>query len=356
MKKILYVLVILSLTGCISAPVVKEVNISGELKEAEALKQKKLFLMSQKENISRINRISYPILVAAVPECDKQTVNNLGMIYTSAELYDEEYSEAYSDVYGGDELITIHAITGSPSYKAGIQTGDKLVRIQDSEFGNKKKDIKNLHKFLETEVQASSPVPIYIKRNHEYLTVHVVPEVTCSYPSIIVNDPSLNAFADGDAIYFTQGMMDFTNDNELALVVGHEIAHNNMGHITKKKKNYWFGFIFDVLYTAATGVSSEGLFAEMSSRSHSQEFESEADIVGLYYIARAEYEHEGAANFWRKMAIKNPAGIKGSYSSSHPSSTERYLTLESIEQEITSKIESGESLTYELKVRDTHQH
>lgn len=356
MKNLLTLLLPLILFGCISSPVVQEVDISEELKESEQLKQMKMFLSSHMENISRLNRISYPILLAGVPECDQRVLNNLGMNYLSAELYGEEYNQAYSHLYGSEELLTIHAIAGSSAEKAGILTGDKLVKIHDKEFSNKKNDLKTLFKFLTTEIEPSSPVPVHIKRDHEYLTLNVVPEVTCNYPTLIINNSAVNAFADGDSIYVTQGMMDFASDNELALVVGHELAHNNMGHITKKKQNYWFGMIFDILYTAATGVSSDGAFAEMSSRSHSQAFESEADIVGLYFIARAGYEHKGAADFWRKMAIKNPASIKGSYSGSHPSSVERYLTLESIEQEITSKIEMGQELTYQLKVREQHQH
>ena len=59
----------------------------------------------------------------------------------------------------------------------------------------------------------------------------------CSYPVRLVNDQIINAFADGKNIIVTAGLMRFVeSDDELALIVGHELAHNTMEHIQKNEQ------------------------------------------------------------------------------------------------------------------------
>ncbi len=82
---------------------------------------------------------------------------------------------------------------------------------------------------------------------------------------------------------------------------------------------------------------------------YSQDFEAEADYVGLYYLARAGFPTEGAADFWRRMAVEYPASIKSSHSASHPATAERFLALEQVSREIERKEATGVALTPERK-------
>ena len=67
-------------------------------------------------------------------------------------------------------------------------------------------------------------------------------------------------------IIITKGMMRFAQqDQELALVVAHELGHNLMGHLDKKKTNHMLGTIID-LAAAANGVSTRGTFANMGAK------------------------------------------------------------------------------------------
>ena len=70
----------------------------------------------------------------------------------------------------------------------------------------------------------------------------------CVYEFKLDESDVINAYADGKRIIVTQGMIDFakTNDN-LAIVLGHEYAHNLMGHIKAKKQNIGIGNIFGSL-------------------------------------------------------------------------------------------------------------
>jgi predicted Zn-dependent protease len=152
-----------------------------------------------------------------------------------------------------------------------------------------------------------------------------------------------------------KGLMDFfKSDDEAALVISHELAHNSMGHLSAKKKNAViagiFGFVVDIA-AAVGGVNTNGEFTKMASNAgagaYSVEFEQEADYVGLYFLAKSGYQIDNAPSFWRRMATIDSQKI--SLKSSHPATSERFIGLESAVSEINKKIENGLPLKPEMK-------
>jgi predicted Zn-dependent protease len=163
----------------------------------------------------------------------------------------------------------------------------------------------------------------------------------CDYQLVIENSGDVNAYADGDRILVTRGMMRFAaEDQELALVIGHELGHNTMGHQSKKTTNAMLGLAADLL-AAAAKVNTQGAFSKMGAQAYSQDIEREADYVGMYYLARSGYPIDGAAAFWRRMATEYPSTIRTSHSASHPATSERYLALDRTAVEIRGKDQSG---------------
>ena len=147
------------------------------------------------------------------------------------------------------------------------------------------------------------------------------------------NSSEINAYADGERVVITTGMMRFADDLELAVVVGHEIAHNAMDHITAMRSNALWGAlagaVLDGLMGAGGADGGGGLTqlgADAGASRFSQDFEREADYVGLYVLARAGVELSRAPEFWRHMAIANPGSI--GLATSHPTSAERFVRLE----------------------------
>lgn len=93
-----------------------------------------------------------------------------------------------------------------------------------------------------------------------------------------------------------------------------------------------------------TGVDSGGAFSSVGAQAYSQEFESEADYVGLYFVERAGYEINDAAYFWRRMGVKHPSNIAKNHAASHPSPPERFVSIEDTIKEIYQKINVGTEL------------
>ncbi|MBG56809.1 MAG: hypothetical protein CMK46_00790 [Porticoccus sp.] len=198
---------------------------------------------------------------------------------------------------------------------------------------------KEREKRLATVAASVKAASIYYCRNLE-----AAPE-NCRFPVLLVDDQSINAFADGEKVYIPVGMIRFVeNDDELALIVGHELAHNILMHTNKKLGNALLGTLVDALFLASTGVDTSGAFGEAGAKAYSQGFESEADYLGLYISARAGYDIDTASLIWRRMAIEHPSAILERYNSTHPSTPERFTSLTAAADEIRSKQDRGLAL------------
>jgi predicted Zn-dependent protease len=131
--------------------------------------------------------------------------------------------------------------------------------------------------------------------------------------------------------------------------VAHEIAHNTLGHKTKRIGNILLGSLLDIAVAATTGANTQGAFGRLGGMAFSKGFEAEADYVGLYVAARAGYEIADAPNFWRRMAVEHPGNIKKNFSATHPSAPERFTALEETVRQIEKKRQNGELLMPEKK-------
>lgn len=167
----------------------------------------------------------------------------------------------------------------------------------------------------------------------------------CNYPVILVEDDNLNASADGKRAYIHTGMIRFTeSDEELAFIVAHEIAHNMLAHIDKKRANAALGTIADLALAITLGVNTQGAFGDAGSKAYSQAFEAESDYLALYLLANSGYDITNTPDFWRRMGIEHPDSISSRYNSTHPSTPERFVAMEVAVSEIEKKQNSGKQL------------
>ena len=119
---------------------------------------------------------------------------------------------------------------------------------------------------------------------------------------------------------------------------------NTMRHIDAKRLNALGGFVIDMLIAVLGGVDTQGMFTRNFAMAYSQEFESEADYVGLYMCELSGYDITEAAYFWRRMGVKHPGSIAQNHAASHPSSPERFVSIEDTVKEIERKKAAGEIL------------
>lgn len=167
-------------------------------------------------------------------------------------------------------------------------------------------------------------------------------EVTL-YHTNIVNA----AAAPGGQMFVFEGLYDkeiglCRDDDELAAVMAHEIAHVNCRHSTERLSK---------LMTAAAVVEVGAIALENEGESdwatglraafavgtvfyvpmHSKKDEFEADRVGLFYMAKAGYDPRAAPRIWRRVAEEDPdEKDKASIFATHPSAGDRCDALEAL--------------------------
>lgn len=169
----------------------------------------------------------------------------------------------------------------------------------------------------------------------------------------------LNAFADGEKVYITTGMMQFLRtDSELGAVLGHEVAHNVLAHVDYKKENLLIGSVLGTILdtvAASQGIDTSGGLTRIGQHAgnlaYSVEYEQEADYVGLYIMKHAGYDIHQAPDIWRRMSIvrKDSAFIR----TTHPSNPERFIALKKVIAEIEQKERGGQALLPKLKPKES---
>lgn len=155
----------------------------------------------------------------------------------------------------------------------------------------------------------------------------------------VIDDKSPNAFAmPGGKIGFHTGMFAFApTDDDLAVIMGHEVAHVICRHGSERVSQSMGVAIAAAVADEATRDSSAktrstwmaavGLGAQFGillpfSRSH----ESESDRLGLIFMARAGYNPEAAPAFWTRFG-KGNGGKTPEFFSTHPADATRVAQL-----------------------------
>jgi predicted Zn-dependent protease len=151
----------------------------------------------------------------------------------------------------------------------------------------------------------------------------------------LIRTNSVNAFCmpGGKIAVFTgiMGQLQLTDD-ELAMVIGHEMAHALREHARERiaksaATNIGANIISQVLGLGQLGQTLTGYGAQLLSLRFSRGDESEADLVGMEIAARAGYDPRAAISLWQKMgrASKN---APPEWLSTHPSGASRIAELE----------------------------
>jgi predicted Zn-dependent protease len=157
---------------------------------------------------------------------------------------------------------------------------------------------------------------------------------------VVFASDQLNAFAlPGGHVGVFEGMMRLVggSDDELAAVVGHEVAHVTQRHSAQRVgsaqiSQAGIGAIATALElggyadsrTTGTLLGAGAEYGLMRPFSRSQELA--ADRVGLEYMARAAYDPAAAIRFWRKMQAQGGSQVPA-FLSTHPADAERIARL-----------------------------
>ncbi len=156
----------------------------------------------------------------------------------------------------------------------------------------------------------------------------------------LIDEDIVNAWCmPGGKVVFYTGIMPICKDETgVAVVMGHEVAHAVANHGAERMSQGLLqqmgGVALDValankpaetrvLFGTAFGVASNLGFMLPYSRLH----ESEADKMGLIFMAMAGYNPQAAPEFWERMAASSKGAQPPEFMSTHPSHETRIKNL-----------------------------
>lgn len=154
---------------------------------------------------------------------------------------------------------------------------------------------------------------------------------------IIHQDEVLNAFATpGGYIYVYTGLIKFLdNADDLAGVLGHEVAHAERRHaIEQLKKNLTVQFLISIVAGEGTSEQIAALLSNLLSLQFSRNDESEADEYSVIYLAESEYACNGAATFFQKL-VESGSGGGPAFLSTHPAPDTRVEDINAKAEELS---------------------
>jgi predicted Zn-dependent protease len=162
------------------------------------------------------------------------------------------------------------------------------------------------------------------------ITRTVAPEQT--WEVRVFDSPQVNAFAlPGGKIGVYTGLLKVAeNPDQLAAVIGHEVAHVLAGHSAARVSNELAAQLGVTVLGQTTGVDPQliGLGANLLLLlPYSRADETEADILGLEYMAKSGFDPREAPKLWVNMSKKG-GGAPPEFLSTHPANETRIRELQ----------------------------
>lgn len=241
-----------------------------------------------REDDARVNAIAYRMAIVAAPWCTRLAPVPGWTLHHIAE-YDSATQRELAAIYRLDQGPGIVAIApDSAAALAGLRPGDSILSINDlvleplSRPGKKPSrapgtDVENR---IEAEL-ARGEARLAISRAGERQEIRITAPKACRARIRIATSRTENAFADGTyAIFSTKILRTVRSEDELAALVGHELAHNFLRHYDNRRSG--------------------------SDRRRKRDQEAEADAFALQLMAAAGYDPSSAITMLERLLGFNP--------------------------------------------------
>ena len=151
----------------------------------------------------------------------------------------------------------------------------------------------------------------------------------------LIGSKQINAWCmPGGKIAFYTGILDQLKltDDEVAMIMGHEMAHALREHarerLAKSQATSWgLSIASQLLGLGSLGDAAANLGTQLLTLKYSRDDETESDLVGLEIAARGGFRPEASVSLWQKMQAASGNGSP-SFLSTHPSGVNRIQELQ----------------------------
>jgi hypothetical protein len=245
----------------------------------------------------RVALVAYRLALAGSALCrDRYPLT--GMLFHHLAEYEARDRPLMIGRYGLDRGPGVLAVLAdTPAARAGLVAGDVLLAVNGQPLPTgasvaaepKREKWRRLADETETELETAlkrGPALLRVLREGREMEVRLGSFPACLGRVRLARSTQVNAFATGRTVVMTVAMLKFLrSDDELAVVLGHELSHNIYGHPAIR--------------------SEEGILRGLGIKvSAAWKREEIADRFGLRLMAAAGYDLDAVIPFWRRYLGK----------------------------------------------------
>lgn len=240
----------------------------------------------------RAASVAYRLSVANKWLCRGVLAPQLGFVVHGIEQYGPSDRDAAARGFGlGSKPGIMAVVLDSPAARAGLRAGDQLLAVNGMDLGAgaaaaggppTRAYVERAQRMM-IEQMARGAVTLRISRAGRVSDLRIAAELGCPVAVELVPGTEVNAWADGARIVVSHGLLArCVTDEDLALVIGHELAHNLRHHERRP--------VSGGSAVRLTLIPDQG---SAESRDH----EEEADRLAVRLAGAANYDLGGAEAF-----------------------------------------------------------
>ena len=285
----------------------------------------------------RLYRVAAPLLIQNAELCKSNARNLLGFTAKNRYSYPGEFNEAAHVAFDmGERLQVTGVLAGSGAARAGLKRGDGLISAGGKPLPTGQNASTLAGAVFGPLVSTQATIDLKIERDDKNRNLSIPVTRACGFGVELGNADNVNSYADGQRVMVTRGMINFTqSDEELAVLMAKGMAHNILGHAASLRSAGTIGSIIDNLMAVRPDLSM--LIGSGGVKATPPDIDAAADSLSLYLLARAGYNIQGAAAFWKRLAATYPATVLNGYVANHPGTAVRLAAIDKTVAEIKAK-------------------
>ena len=237
----------------------------------------------------RMATIAHRLVTSNAPLCDRLAPTP-GIVLHALGQYAPERRAGARAAFGFAAPIAVEAVVqGSAAARAGVAKDDALLAINGHQLGAQvsataDSGARDSALALIADAPVDRPLRLQVLRGGGRIDIAVPPMAGCRGSFEVLLGPKMEASSDGAVVQVGARFFERYADEEVAVVVAHELAHTVLRHAARLD---------------AAGVK-RGLLREVGRNGRLfRRTEDEADLLGVHLLRNAGYDPQVAVRFWR---------------------------------------------------------
>ncbi len=260
---------------------------------------------------ARLATVAWRLVTANAALC-RERQPGTGLVLHAIDQYPAGTASAAYAVFGFPTPVAVEwVVPGSPAARAGIVENEGVAAIAGTPLAaptaaHDTSATRDAALARLAARPANGPIALTLNDSHGTRRAIIAPVPACRSEFEVVAGPKLGASSDGHVVQVGARLMETYGDDDVAVVVAHELAHTILRHRARLE---------------ASGVKW-GLFGEFGRNARLfRDTETEADVLGAFLLRNAGWDPQNAVRFWQGPGKKVDPGMFRSRT--HPSPKDR---------------------------------